>query len=447
MEDQLGSEIYFGYMELADQGRYSVEVRNEFGVAESNSATIYVKERGPVGFSEFEFLFDPIPDNDSSGVSFSFHVSDDFEVGDVRIRLGIAHSNFSDLFFELHHLPTGKVVPIPITFDFQQVALEDFNGLLPSGEWRLEVRDLVAEDDGILYYCELEISGHHPPSSNPPIAVQHPRDLEVREGFSTSFSAGAIGARPFRYQWLLNGKAIEGEVESVLNIEETTESDGGSYSVVIQNDFGETLSDEGILSVRRPARLEFYRQDDVLVEIPDNDEGGVALQMEIVDPGEIISLRLGLKLDHTRVDDLEFLLERSSTEGNTSAIVKGSGFDPVTQTFLVVLEAFDQMPAEGSWTLTAKDLSSLDAGILVDWFLEIEYGPVISERPALTLSKSSSTTVLLQWSEVYTGMLLQDSELAAGPWRPLGVQPSLFDGQWRVELPIQDQQRYFRLAQ
>ena len=54
----------------------------------------------------------------------------------------------------------------------------------------------------------------------------------------------AIGAAPLRYQWNKDGKPIPGAVSSVLVIDRANSSDAGAYSVLVINQFGETVSDE-----------------------------------------------------------------------------------------------------------------------------------------------------------------------------------------------------------
>lgn len=84
--------------------------------------------------------------------------------------------------------------------------------------------------------------------SAPQILVQ-PQDRVALVGASTTFSAGAIGTAPTTYQWYHNGALIPGATSPTLALSGIQPSAGGSYVLVVANEFGETPSRTATLTV------------------------------------------------------------------------------------------------------------------------------------------------------------------------------------------------------
>ena len=59
----------------------------------------------------------------------------------------------------------------------------------------------------------------------------------------------AQGLEPFSYQWKKNGNDILGATESTFVIEEATEGDEGTYTVVVSNSVDDTVSEGALLTV------------------------------------------------------------------------------------------------------------------------------------------------------------------------------------------------------
>lgn len=75
----------------------------------------------------------------------------------------------------------------------------------------------------------------------PPILVAQPADTNVAVGERATFCAAAIGDN-LRYQWLHNGVNIPNATNDCLTIDPVQLTDGGSYSLVIDNAAGTLTS-------------------------------------------------------------------------------------------------------------------------------------------------------------------------------------------------------------
>ncbi|MGC8829316.1 MAG: immunoglobulin domain-containing protein [Verrucomicrobiia bacterium] len=62
----------------------------------------------------------------------------------------------------------------------------------------------------------------------------------------------ATGAEPLYYQWQKDGSALVGQTNNLLKIVTAKESDGGSYTVIVSNDFGYILSTPAVVNVFVP---------------------------------------------------------------------------------------------------------------------------------------------------------------------------------------------------
>jgi subtilisin-like proprotein convertase family protein/phosphoribosylformylglycinamidine (FGAM) synthase-like amidotransferase family enzyme len=129
--------------------------------------------------------------------------------------------------------------------DARSAYLSSFNGLDPNGEWVLFVADVESGDIFTLDNWGLEITGYTPPS-----IVSAPVDAttECTSG-SATFTVSALGTAPLSYAWRFNGTPISGATSSSLTISSPTFANGGSYDVVIANNYGSLTSSVASLTV------------------------------------------------------------------------------------------------------------------------------------------------------------------------------------------------------
>lgn len=85
--------------------------------------------------------------------------------------------------------------------------------------------------------------------TNIPIIMIPPSSQSVLTNESTFFGVVAAGTPPLSYQWQYNGINLDGETFPLLSFDNLNLNQSGSYSVVISNAAGATISDAAILKV------------------------------------------------------------------------------------------------------------------------------------------------------------------------------------------------------
>ena len=95
-----------------------------------------------------------------------------------------------------------------------------------------------------------------PPPPTGPGIVTPPQSLSVTQGNSATFSVVASGTPALSYQWRFNAtNNIAGAAGSVYTKSSAGPADAGSYSVMITNAFGQTNSQNAVLTVLVPAEV------------------------------------------------------------------------------------------------------------------------------------------------------------------------------------------------
>ena len=79
--------------------------------------------------------------------------------------------------------------------------------------------------------------------------VTQPYSQTVNAGTNVTFSVVASGTPPFRYQWLFNGANILNATNATLILTNVQATNAGSYSVMVSNSSGTTLSIAAVLRV------------------------------------------------------------------------------------------------------------------------------------------------------------------------------------------------------
>ena len=112
-------------------------------------------------------------------------------------------------------------------------------------------------------------------SGTKPVITSQPKSLTVYLGQSASFTVGAVGSLPLKYQWFFNGEKIEGATDRTFSIPAVRLLNEGDYAVVVSNESGSVTS-----SVARLSLLERI----VSLHNTGVDEAGVPLPAGAVDP-------------------------------------------------------------------------------------------------------------------------------------------------------------------
>ena len=83
----------------------------------------------------------------------------------------------------------------------------------------------------------------------PPVVIQQPQSRIVPAGTDVWFSTSVSGARPMRYQWLLNTAAISDGTNGTLVVWGAGSSNAGNYSLIVSNDYGSATSTVATLAI------------------------------------------------------------------------------------------------------------------------------------------------------------------------------------------------------
>ena len=87
------------------------------------------------------------------------------------------------------------------------------------------------------------------PSSSTPVIFTQPESRIVPAGYGASFTVRALGAAPLTYQWRLNEANISKATNAAYTIDKVQSANAGTYSVLVSNTLGTTLSLPAILTV------------------------------------------------------------------------------------------------------------------------------------------------------------------------------------------------------
>lgn len=173
---------------------------------------------------------------------------------------------------------------------------------------------LQVGDDGSLYYLAYEdgtVSRIDYTGSPAPRITSQPEDLKVTLGAPATFSVGASGAPPLRYQWRRNGADLPGATGASHTLPRAEES--AVFEVVVANDHGSVTSD--------PATLTVVTDQPPVTRItaPGSYQGGqtIAYAGEATDPEDGPLSSLTWRIDFHHADHFHpFVPEASGAEGS-----------------------------------------------------------------------------------------------------------------------------------
>jgi len=86
-------------------------------------------------------------------------------------------------------------------------------------------------------------------ADGPPIIATQPANQVGFQGGAVSFSVLAAGRLPLFYQWQFDGANLAGATDATLTLTNLTNTQAGSYSVVVSNSLNWTISSNALLTV------------------------------------------------------------------------------------------------------------------------------------------------------------------------------------------------------
>lgn len=86
-------------------------------------------------------------------------------------------------------------------------------------------------------------------AATPPFIMAGPENTRVAPGQPATFCVEAGGSEPLTYQWRRNGVNLAGATNLCHTIPAAQLTDGGSYTVVVRNDYGAVVSSAAVLSL------------------------------------------------------------------------------------------------------------------------------------------------------------------------------------------------------
>ena len=88
-----------------------------------------------------------------------------------------------------------------------------------------------------------------------PAISAHPQSQSLVAYQTVTFSVSATGGAPLRYQWRLNGAALSGATNSILQLNNVQPEQAGIYEVLVFNTAGSAVSSNATLSLFYPASI------------------------------------------------------------------------------------------------------------------------------------------------------------------------------------------------
>ncbi|MFT3782202.1 MAG: discoidin domain-containing protein [Nibricoccus sp.] len=147
--------------------------------------------------------------------------------------------------------------------------------------------------------------------------------LTVAPGGRVSISVTAKGTMPFTYQWKKNGANIAGATSATLSIASAAVSDAATYTALVSNSAGSTLSDNAVLTVSSPVAAPTITTQPVSVGLTQ----GNAASFTVVASGTSLSYQWyknGVAISGATARTYTIAATALSDAGNYSVVVSNS---------------------------------------------------------------------------------------------------------------------------
>lgn len=120
----------------------------------------------------------------------------------------------------------------------------------------LQRRDPNAYGNDPLHWIAAPPTAAAPTASGiAPVITTHPQSLKLAASQDASFSVTATGDATLRYQWRLNGTALNSATNSILQLNSAQHVEAGDYDVLVFNTAGSAVSSNATLSLFYPTTI------------------------------------------------------------------------------------------------------------------------------------------------------------------------------------------------
>ncbi|MFM1770529.1 MAG: hypothetical protein RJA22_3058 [Verrucomicrobiota bacterium] len=110
-----------------------------------------------------------------------------------------------------------------------------------------EVHQNATNSSDISFAAELRIN---PLTLLGPAITSHPASRTNLPGDSVTFTVGATGTAPLRYQWFFNGAPLAGQTNASLVLPAIEAAQAGAYTVLVTNSLAGVVSDPATLAIQ-----------------------------------------------------------------------------------------------------------------------------------------------------------------------------------------------------
>jgi hypothetical protein len=120
----------------------------------------------------------------------------------------------------------------------------------------------------------------------PPFITAQPQNWTNVVGFAATFSVGASGSAPLRYQWYFNTNTpLPNQTNATLSFSIASTNDAGGYSVIVTNRFGSVTSAVAVLTVipGSPPLLPAFSGADGAAKYATGGRGGIVYHVTVLD--------------------------------------------------------------------------------------------------------------------------------------------------------------------
>ncbi|MDB6125657.1 MAG: hypothetical protein JWQ71_4650 [Pedosphaera sp.] len=218
--------------------------------------------------------------------------------------------------------------------------------------------------------------------TGPPTIVSQPQTQGVLIGANVAFNVLSSGTPPLNYQWRFEGSDIVGATASSYSFNNAQLTNGGSYSVVITNMYGSTVSSDAVLFVNIPAPTSWSDQDvgDTFIPGYSTFTNGT---FDVVGSGNDI---------WGDTDGFHFVYQPLNDDGAIVAqVLHLDDTDPWAKTGVMIRETLAQNSAHAFMAISAENGASFQRRVTNGGLSDASTGPSVAAPYWVKLVRATNT--------------------------------------------------------